>query len=157
VATVHTIFTLRYARSSHRSCRRIDFQRQAAPSYVDFAYVASLSDDLSGLRHRSDSHEIRRTALRHALLSYLFGAVIIGMMIINIVASLLKELKNLVPRGVAVHRGRASTGAGHVPRQTGLACSSGAAGEATLMACPDCMHVWGPGGGLKRRSDVPAS
>jgi uncharacterized membrane protein len=31
---------------------------------------------------------VRRTALRHALISYLFGAVIIGL-IINVVASLL--------------------------------------------------------------------
>jgi len=68
----------------------IDFNEQAAPSYLDFAYVAftigmtfQVSDtDLT-------THEIRRTALRHALVSYLFGAVIIGMMI-NIVASLLK-------------------------------------------------------------------
>jgi uncharacterized membrane protein len=32
---------------------------------------------------------VRRLALRHALLSYLFGAVIIGL-VINVVASLLK-------------------------------------------------------------------
>jgi uncharacterized membrane protein len=31
---------------------------------------------------------VRRTALRHALISYLFGAVIIGL-VINVVASLL--------------------------------------------------------------------
>ena len=35
------------------------------------------------------SKEIRATALRHALLSYLFGAVIVGLTI-NVVASLLK-------------------------------------------------------------------
>ena len=35
------------------------------------------------------SQVIRRTALRHALISYLFGVVIIGMTI-NIVASLLQ-------------------------------------------------------------------
>ncbi len=91
-ATVHTIFTLRYARLYYGAGRAggIDFNEGQAPSYLDFAYVAftigmtfQVSDtDLT-------SHEIRRTALRHALLSYLFGAVIIGMMI-NIVASLLK-------------------------------------------------------------------
>jgi len=90
-ATVHTIFTLRYARLYYAGrAGGIDFNEQAAPSYLDFAYVAftigmtfQVSDtDLT-------THEIRRTALRHALVSYLFGAVIIGMMI-NIVASLLK-------------------------------------------------------------------
>ncbi|MHB1986615.1 MAG: DUF1345 domain-containing protein [Acidimicrobiales bacterium] len=90
-ATVHTIFTLRYARLYYSGQPGgIDFNEHAPPSYLDFAYVAftigmtfQVSDtDLT-------THEIRRTALRHALLSYLFGVVIIGMMI-NIVASLLK-------------------------------------------------------------------
>jgi uncharacterized membrane protein len=90
-ATVHTIFTLRYARLYYAGQPGgIDFNEESAPAYLDFAYVAftigmtfQVSDtDLT-------TPEIRRTALRHALLSYLFGAVIIGMMI-NIVASLLK-------------------------------------------------------------------
>ena len=90
-ATVHTIFTLRYARLYYAGqAGGIDFNEGAAPSYVDFAYVAftvgmtfQVSDtDL-------ETHQMRRLALRHALLSYLFGAVIIGMTI-NVVASLLK-------------------------------------------------------------------
>jgi uncharacterized membrane protein len=88
--TVHTIYTLRYGRLYYSGRNGgIDFNGRQAPKYVDFAYVAftigmtfQVSDtDLT-------SPAVRRTALRHALLSYLFGAVIIGMTI-NIVASLL--------------------------------------------------------------------
>lgn len=87
---VHTIFTLRYGRIYYRGPDGgIDFNEKAAPDYGDFAYLAftigmtfQVSDtDLT-------SKAMRRTALRHALISYLFGAVIIGL-IINVVASLL--------------------------------------------------------------------
>ncbi len=89
-ATVHTIYTLRYARLYYSGDRGgIDFNSEQPPNFLDFAYVAftvgmtfQVSDtDLS-------SQVVRRAALLHALLSYLFGAVIIGMTI-NIVASLL--------------------------------------------------------------------
>jgi uncharacterized membrane protein len=87
---VHTIFTLRYARLYYSPPEGgIDFNEKAAPDYHDFAYLAftigmtfQVSDtDLT-------CKPIRRTALRHALLSFLFGAVILGL-IINVVASLL--------------------------------------------------------------------
>lgn len=87
---VHTIFTLRYARIYYSPpSGGIDFNEKAAPDYADFAYLAftigmtfQVSDtDLT-------TKAVRRTALRHALISYLFGAVIIGL-IINVVASLL--------------------------------------------------------------------
>jgi uncharacterized membrane protein len=87
---VHTIFTLRYARIYYSGPDGgVDFNEKAAPDYADFAYLAftigmtfQVSDtDLT-------SKAMRRTALRHALISYLFGAVIIGL-IINVVASLL--------------------------------------------------------------------
>jgi uncharacterized membrane protein len=69
----------------------IAFNEKDPPDYVDFAYVAltigltfQVSDtDLS-------SKQMRRTALRHALLSYLFGAVIVALTI-NVVASLLSS------------------------------------------------------------------
>jgi len=87
------IFTLRYAGSSTPGrVGRDRFNRQAAPSYVDFAYVRvhyryepfrSPTPILTNPRNP-------RTALRGTLSSpTFFGAVIIGMMI-NIVASLLK-------------------------------------------------------------------
>jgi len=88
---VHTIFTLRYARIYYNGPDGgIDFNEKAPPDYMDFAYLAftigmtfQVSDtDLT-------SKPMRRTALRHALISYLFGAVIIGL-IINVVASLLR-------------------------------------------------------------------
>ena len=37
-----------------------------------------------------NSREIRRTVLRHALLSYLFGAVILALLV-NVIASLLNK------------------------------------------------------------------
>jgi uncharacterized membrane protein len=87
---VHTMFSLRYARIYYTGPDGgIDFNEKSPPDYADFAYLAftigmtfQVSDtDLT-------SKTVRRTALRHALISYLFGAVIIGL-IINVVASLL--------------------------------------------------------------------
>ena len=88
--TVHTLFTLRYARIYYgRPTGGIDFNDTADPDYKDFAYLAftigmtfQVSDtDLT-------TKAMRRAALGHALVSYLFGAVIIGL-VINLVASLL--------------------------------------------------------------------
>lgn len=87
---VHTMFTLRYARIYYTSPDGgVDFNEKSPPDYIDFAYLAftigmtfQVSDtDLT-------AKAIRRTALRHTLISYLFGAVIIGL-VINVVASLL--------------------------------------------------------------------
>jgi uncharacterized membrane protein len=89
-AALHTIFTLRYARIYYAGTEGgIDFNEKDPPNYVDFAYMAftigmtfQVSDtDIS-------SKQMRSTALRHAMLSYLFGAVIVALMI-NVVASLL--------------------------------------------------------------------
>ena len=88
-ATIHTIFTLRYARTHYESpVGGVDFNEDDPPAYLDFAYLAftigmtfQVSDtDLT-------TKPIRRIALSHALLSYLFGAVIIAVAI-NIVAGL---------------------------------------------------------------------
>ncbi|MFC0438273.1 putative membrane protein [Kutzneria buriramensis] len=88
-AAVHTVFTTRYARLYYSdTAGGVDFNEDEPPSYGDFAYLAftigmtfQVSDtDLT-------TREIRRTALRHALLSYLFGAVIIAT-VINLVAGL---------------------------------------------------------------------
>ncbi|WP_028050442.1 DUF1345 domain-containing protein [Cellulomonas sp. URHD0024] len=88
-AAIHTVFALRYARmylTDHAG--GIDFHQAEGPRYTDFAYVAvtvgmsfAISDtDLS-------SSAMRRTALVHALLSYLFGTVIIALLV-NLVASI---------------------------------------------------------------------
>ncbi|MBV8949808.1 MAG: DUF1345 domain-containing protein [Actinobacteria bacterium] len=89
--SVHTIFTLRYARLYYQAERGIDFHHSDRPDYRDFAYVSftvgmtyQVSDtDLT-------TKTIRRAALGHALLSFLFGTSILAMMI-NIVASLLSK------------------------------------------------------------------
>jgi uncharacterized membrane protein len=88
---VHTVFTLRYAHLYYLQGGGIDFHNERAPDYGDFAYVAftlgmtyQVSDtDLT-------SKVIRMTALRHALLSYVFGISVIAIMI-NVVAGLLSR------------------------------------------------------------------
>lgn len=91
-ASVHAVFTLRYARLFYSSGGGIDFHAgHYMPTYGDFFYVAltigmtfQVSDtDLTGV-------PIRRTAIRHALLSYLFGVVVVAITI-NVVASLLTK------------------------------------------------------------------
>jgi uncharacterized membrane protein len=89
-ASVHTVFTLRYARLYYASGGGIDFH-EAAPAYGDFAYLAFTI----GMTYQvSDttivSGTIRRTALLHAYMSYLFGTVVVAMTI-NVVGSLLNR------------------------------------------------------------------
>jgi uncharacterized membrane protein len=90
-ATVHTIFTLRYARLYYSGrAGGINFNERAAPAYLDFAYVAfTIGMTFQVSDTNLTSQAVRRTALRHGLLSFLFGVVIVGMTI-NVVASLLK-------------------------------------------------------------------
>ncbi len=90
-ALVQTVFALRYAHEYYTApVGGIDFKtKDEQPDYQDFAYVAftvgmtfQVSDtDIQARR-------IRRTVLRHALLAYLFGAVILAVMV-NVIASLL--------------------------------------------------------------------
>jgi uncharacterized membrane protein len=88
--SVHTIYTLKYARLYYGDeVGGIDFNEQDGPDYVDFAYVAfTIGMTFQVSDTNLTAKPIRRTALRHALISYLFGAVIIAI-VINIVASLL--------------------------------------------------------------------
>jgi uncharacterized membrane protein len=87
---VQTVFTLRYARLYYADdAGGIDFNEDDPPDYRDFSYLAltigmtyQVSDTNLGTK------PIRRTATRHALLSYLFGTVVVAVMI-NVVASLL--------------------------------------------------------------------
>jgi uncharacterized membrane protein len=66
----------------------IDFNQDERPSYVDFGYLA-LTIGMTFQVSDTDLQRpaIRVTALRHALLSYLFGAVILAATI-NLVAGL---------------------------------------------------------------------
>jgi uncharacterized membrane protein len=80
---IHTVFTLRYAQLYYSGAPGgIDFNQPEPPAYVDFAYLAftigmafQVSD--TGLQTR----KIRATVLRQALLSYVFGVVIVAMTI----------------------------------------------------------------------------
>jgi uncharacterized membrane protein len=86
---VHTVFALRYAALYYSGPDGgVDFYGGRAPDYADFAYLAftigmtfQVSDTDIG------SAPIRRTALRHALLSYLFGTGVLATTV-NLVASL---------------------------------------------------------------------
>lgn len=90
-AVVHTVFTLRYARLYYGDpVGGIDFNEDTQPDFFDFAYIAftigmtyQVSD--TDLTNRA----MRRTALRHGLLSFVFGTFIVAMTI-NVVAGLLK-------------------------------------------------------------------
>ena len=88
---VHTVYALRYARAYYSApVGGIAFNEDEPPNYVDFAYYSftvgmtfQVADTNITLR------SIRRTTLHHALLSYLFGSVLLGV-VINVVAALLK-------------------------------------------------------------------
>ena len=86
---VHTIFALRYARLYYEGEKGgIDFNSDEDPTYSDFAYLAfTLGMTFQVSDTAISDREIRATALRHALLSYLFGTVIVATTI-NLVAGL---------------------------------------------------------------------
>jgi uncharacterized membrane protein len=79
---INTVYTLRYADQDFRSRPGgIAFGEngQEQPSYRDFAYVAftiGMCYQVSDTTLRDP--RIRRTALAHAILSYLFGVVIVA-------------------------------------------------------------------------------
>jgi uncharacterized membrane protein len=86
---VHTVYVLRYAHIYYSSGGHgITFPGDEAPDYLDFAYVAfTLGMTFQVSDNAFSSRRIRRTALAHCLLSYLFGAVIIATSI-NVIAGL---------------------------------------------------------------------
>jgi uncharacterized membrane protein len=89
-ALVHTVFTLRYARAYYGApVGGIDFNEDDPPTYLDFAYLAmTIGMTFQVSDTNLTTKRIRRIALGHALLSYLFGAVIVAL-VINVVSSLL--------------------------------------------------------------------
>lgn len=78
--SVHTLFTLRYARLYYTGKDGgVSFNQPTPPCYLDFAYLAfTLGMTFQVSDTNLEAPEIRHTALRHALLSYLFGAVILA-------------------------------------------------------------------------------
>jgi uncharacterized membrane protein len=89
--TVHTIFTLRYAELYYyESPGGVNFEGTKNPAYSDFAYLAfTLGMTFQVSDTGFDSQNFRKVALRHALISYLFGTVIVATTI-NLIAGLNK-------------------------------------------------------------------
>ncbi|MDI9914134.1 DUF1345 domain-containing protein [Rhodococcus sp. IEGM 1379] len=86
---VHTLFALGYARLYYSGPDGgIDFNQEEPPRYSDFAYVAytvGMSFAISDTNLKSS--DMRAMALGHALLSYLFGSVIVAS-VVNLIAGL---------------------------------------------------------------------
>jgi uncharacterized membrane protein len=86
---IHTLFTLRYAHLYHTGGGGIDFNQDEPPSYRDFAYVAfTLGMTYQVSDTNISSPVIRATVLRHSLLSYVFGAVVLAATV-NLVVGLI--------------------------------------------------------------------
>ena len=88
---VHTIYMLNYARLYYlRPEGEVDFNEKQPPQYTDFAYLALTL----GMTYQVSDTDIktkamRKAIIRHTLLSYLYGTVIIAATI-NTLASLSK-------------------------------------------------------------------
>jgi uncharacterized membrane protein len=89
-AAVHAVFTLRYARLFYAAGGGVDFNEGIDPDYLDFLYLAlTIGMTYQVSDTNLTSRPMRRTAVRHALLSWLFGTMVVAMMI-NVVAGLLR-------------------------------------------------------------------
>jgi uncharacterized membrane protein len=88
-SVVHTVYSLRYAKLYYEGKPGgVDFNEEESPCYTDFAYLAlTIGMTFQVSDTNLQTKDIRRTALRHALLSYAFGTLIIATTI-NLVAGL---------------------------------------------------------------------
>lgn len=88
---VHTVFMLRYARTYYGEPKGgIDFNEEDGPAYLDFAYFSfTIGMTFQVSDTNISTKDVRRLVLHHALISYLFGAVILAAAI-NVFASLLR-------------------------------------------------------------------
>lgn len=86
---VHTLFSLHYALLYYTGTDGgVDFNQAEPPRYTDFAYLAfTVGMTFQVSDTQVSTHAIRASVLRHALLSYLFGALILAATV-NLVASL---------------------------------------------------------------------
>lgn len=86
---IHTIFALRYARMYYGHPEGgIDFMQSQKPAYSDFAYLAftiGMTFQVSDTTFKTQN--FRKIALKHSLLSYVFGTVIVATTI-NLIAGL---------------------------------------------------------------------
>jgi uncharacterized membrane protein len=88
-AVVHTIHTLRYARLYYTGPDGgIDFNQKDPPCYTDFAYLSfTIGMTFQVSDTDLETRDIRKTALIHGLLSYLFGTGVVATTI-NLIANL---------------------------------------------------------------------
>ena len=86
-ATVHTVFVLRYADMYYDDpVGGVDFPGDELPDYRDFVYLGfTVGMTFQVSDTNISKRAIRRTITRHAIISYLFGTVIIGVTI-NVMA-----------------------------------------------------------------------
>ena len=85
---LHTLFTLRYARLYYENEGGIDFNQPEPPRYSDFAYFSfNLGMTFQVSDTNVTNHAVRATVLRHALLAFVYGTVILATTI-NLVAGL---------------------------------------------------------------------
>ncbi|MBQ0902354.1 DUF1345 domain-containing protein [Micromonospora sp. U21] len=86
---VHTVFGARYARIYYTGPDGgVNFNQPEPPRYSDFAYVAfTIGTTFQVSDTNLTSNEMRRTVLRHSMVSYLFGAFIIAVTV-NLLAGL---------------------------------------------------------------------
>jgi uncharacterized membrane protein len=89
--TVHLVYTVRYGDIFYADpVGGVTFNQDEKPNYRDFAYLAFTIGMTYQVSDTSLTNTvIRRAVSRHALLSYLFGAVIVALAI-NTVSSLLQ-------------------------------------------------------------------
>jgi uncharacterized membrane protein len=88
-ALVNTVFALKYARRYYSGGDGgIDFGQREPPAYSDFAYVAfTVGMSFAVADTQVADTSIRKVALGHALLSYLFGTIVIAVAV-NLVTNL---------------------------------------------------------------------
>jgi uncharacterized membrane protein len=88
-ALVNTVFALKYARRYYSGGDGgIDFGQEEPPTYSDFTYVAfTVGMSFAVPDTQIVDTSIRKVALGHALLSYLFGTVVIAVAV-NLVTNL---------------------------------------------------------------------
>jgi uncharacterized membrane protein len=86
----HTLFALRYAALYYDERGGIDFNQTESPTYGDFLYLAFTVGMAFQVSDTAvTSRRLRRVVLRHALLSYITGAVVLATSI-NLVSGLIQ-------------------------------------------------------------------
>jgi uncharacterized membrane protein len=88
---VHMVYTLRYASVHYDEDDdgTVDFPGTEEPRYLDFAYLAfTVGMTYAASDMSFTGSEMRRTALTHALYSFMFGTVILAM-VVNLAVSVI--------------------------------------------------------------------